>query len=638
MSASPPPRFRSLTWRLVAWILACAGLVFAIALLRSYGVARQMVEGAAHQEATSVVAAVVNRLDRSLKTVDHTTGLLAAVLMETQPSGDELGRLLEALLGTHPNVHGAAVAYEPRAFSADRERFGLYRSRGTDGRILAMDLTASPSTYWEKEWYTKAATSRAPRWSSVETDERGGGRALVTFSRPLLASDGTLRGVAMIDLDLLWLSEAAARLPIGRGGFVVVLSPSGQVLANSRDPGRLGIDLSRESDPALAHIVRRMLTGQTGFEPIVGPNGQRARVVYAAVEGVGWSVAAVYPEETLFREARDLGFVATRLLVLGLVLLALVVAQLARRLTLPLRALAASAPELGAGNLDTALPEVRSHDEIGALTRAFVAMRDSLKAYIANLERTTAAKQRLESEVRIAHRVQMAMLPEREARGEGFELSATLIPARTVGGDLYDHFVSDGRLVFMVGDVSGKGVGPALFMARAKTFFEVSAARHDDPSQVLADVNRGLCAENEEGMFVTVWCGSLDLATGALRCAVGGHDAPYLLPADGPPRQLELDGGPLLGLMDGATFPENRATLAPGDLLLLYSDGVSEAMDPQGRLFSLERIGEVLSARPASADAARDLVLDAVRSFAAGAQQSDDITIMAVRRLGAEPR
>ena len=169
----------------------------------------------------------------------------------------------------------------------------------------------------------------------------------------------------------------------------------------------------------------------------------------------------------------------------GLALLALVVVVLSRRLTRPLSALAASAGTIARGDLDAPLPPVESRDEVGALAGAFHHMRDSLKEYVRNLQETTAAKERLEGELRAARRIQAAMLPEPTAGGpgEGYELGATLVPARAVGGDLFDHFRDGSRVFFLVGDVSGKGIGAALFMARAKTVFETEASGKPIPGR-----------------------------------------------------------------------------------------------------------------------------------------------------------
>jgi sigma-B regulation protein RsbU (phosphoserine phosphatase) len=309
---------------------------------------------------------------------------------------------------------------------------------------------------------------------------------------------------------------------------------------------------------------------------------------------------------------------------------------LSRRLTRPIADLDGSARRLATGDLDARLPEVLSRDEVGRLTQAFHEMRVSLKTYIRDLAETTKAKERLEGELRVARRIQMAMLPGRSAGGPsaGWELAATLEPARQVGGDLYDHFEQDGRVFFLVGDVSGKGVPAALFMARAKTLFQVVAARETDPGEILRRVNLGLVAENDAGMFVTVACGSWDGRSGDLLYSCGGHEPAIRVGSDGKAAAIDAEGGPLLGLLDAASFPVHRVRLEPGEAIVLYTDGVSEANDPEGALFGAERLVAALSGRGGSSAAdLTEALLAATREHAAGAPQSDDITILVLRCL-----
>jgi sigma-B regulation protein RsbU (phosphoserine phosphatase) len=272
---------------------------------------------------------------------------------------------------------------------------------------------------------------------------------------------------------------------------------------------------------------------------------------------------------------------------------------------------------------------------MGALTESFHHMRDSLKAHIKDLQETTAAKERLESELKVARKIQMDMLPKKAAGGEGYELTATLVPARAVGGDLYDHFVQDGtRLLFMVGDVSGKGVPAALFMARVKTLLEATAGRESSPAVILNEMNRVLGSENEAGLFVTAVLCVLDTRSGELEFACGGHEPPILVPLEGDPTTLEADGGPVLALIDVAEYPLNRATLKPGDALVLYTDGVHEAQNVEGEFFGGERLSAAtVKGRPDGTPGVTGSVLNAVRAFAGEAPQSDDITILTVKFL-----
>jgi sigma-B regulation protein RsbU (phosphoserine phosphatase) len=264
-------------------------------------------------------------------------------------------------------------------------------------------------------------------------------------------------------------------------------------------------------------------------------------------------------------------------------------------------------------------------------------MRGSLRRYIHDLETTTAAKQRLEGELQVARRIQMDMLPGPRAGGptDGYELAATLEPARAVGGDLYDHRLVGGRVFWLVADVSGKGVGAALFMARAKALFEAWSARRSDPAEILVEVNRGLARENDAGMFVTAVCGWLDVATGELAFSCAGHEPPLRVPPAGAPAPLPGEGGPILGLLDTVAFPVNAVRLAPGEAILAYTDGIGEAFDAQGGLFGLERLEGAVTAAPSrDPDTLNAAVREAVRGFAGVARQSDDITILTLRYRG----
>jgi sigma-B regulation protein RsbU (phosphoserine phosphatase) len=239
-----------------------------------------------------------------------------------------------------------------------------------------------------------------------------------------------------------------------------------------------------------------------------------------------------------------------------------------------------------------------------------------------------------ENEMRIAHDIQMAMLPK-GAGGcdafEGCEIAAVLEPARSVGGDLYNYFVSaPGTLCFAVGDVSDKGVPAALFMVKTNTLLRSVAGESDGPDRILEKVNRELCRDNEACMFVTLLVGVMNLETGELALANAGHNAPVLRSADGTCRFVEFDHGPALGFDEAATFPVWRSSLGLDQTLLLYTDGVTEAFDANEEMFSDERLLAVVPSLGVGASGATRSLLRAVQEFAGGTGQSDDITVVAL--------
>ena len=282
---------------------------------------------------------------------------------------------------------------------------------------------------------------------------------------------------------------------------------------------------------------------------------------------------------------------------------------------------------------------ISAKNEIGTLAASFNEMTRRLNESIEHLKETTAAKERIERELQIAHEIQMSMVPKIfppfPDRSE-FDIFATLVPAREVGGDLYDFFfMDDDHLCFAVGDVSGKGVPAALFMAVTKTLFRATAnGNGSTPGEILTRLNTDICRDNESGMFVTFFCGILNIRTGQVDYSNGGHNLPYYLRRDGV-SPLENFGGISLGLMEQSPYASGRMVLRPGDALLLYTDGVTEAMNPSRTLYSDERLEKFLGTNRSSAPSQiiGDLISD-VRHFAGEAPQSDDITLLALHYFG----
>jgi sigma-B regulation protein RsbU (phosphoserine phosphatase) len=276
-----------------------------------------------------------------------------------------------------------------------------------------------------------------------------------------------------------------------------------------------------------------------------------------------------------------------------------------------------------------------------ALMRELTAKNRELQESFDNLRRTTTAKERMESELNIGRDIQMSMLPLKfppfPHRNE-FTVFATLEPAREVGGDFYDFFlVDEDRFCFCVGDVSGKGVPAALFMAVTKTLIKSRATNDFSPASILTHVNDEISENNDSAMFVTLWLGILDVTTGEMSYCNAGHNPPYLCSASGEVIRLAKRHGPVLGAVEGLVYGEDSETLQVGDYLFVYTDGVTEAMDPAGELYEEDRLVQVLEAR--DYDSVEELVAastDDVWRFQSDAEQADDVTVLAMRFTGRE--
>ncbi|HEX7112889.1 MAG TPA: SpoIIE family protein phosphatase [Mizugakiibacter sp.] len=346
---------------------------------------------------------------------------------------------------------------------------------------------------------------------------------------------------------------------------------------------------------------------------------------------------AVLTHAELVRRAQWLLGGVAALSLLGLLALGALAVGTGRRITRPLRALNADLERVARGDLDSPLTPVHRQDELGQLARGVDAMRTALKAHIAELTIAVQARSRLDGELEAAREIQRSMLPGGGAlqrSGSGFALCARLMPARSVGGDFYGVFRHDTRhLCFALGDVSDKGVPAALFMARVVGHLEGATRDTLDPQRILARLNAELCQRNDNLMFVTLFCGVLDLAEGALAYASAGHEAPLLVRADGECVTLPIAGGPPLGVDPVAQFATLRYALDPGDLLLAYTDGVTDARASGGGLFGEARLIAAALAGERAPAAVVERVLGSLERHTQDSEPADDITLFALQYL-----
>ena len=327
----------------------------------------------------------------------------------------------------------------------------------------------------------------------------------------------------------------------------------------------------------------------------------------------------------------------------------------ARRIVQPVTALTTAAAEVDTDTLsfapETLDPVAGRRDELGTLVRVFQNMvrqvqareeylESMVRARTRDLEESNAqlerAKERMESELKIAHALQGAILPKTLPDSPSFSGQALMTPAREMGGDFYDFFtLDDGRLSVVMADVSGKGVPAAFFMAIARTVMRAAAARHPDPGPCLEEVNDAICEQNPQDLFVTLFYGILDPKTGEFVYANAGHNPPFVVKRPGDVQALPMTGGMAVGVMPGLPYSEDATTMAPGDTMFLYTDGITEAMNVDEEEFTEARLEAVLADGHAlPVDAVLTNVTSAVVEFVAGAEQSDDITCIVLRYDG----
>ena len=617
---------RSMASRLAFGVLAGTLLVVVVGGMVLFHFVRQQILEQTHRQSAALASDAGHRIQHRLDKVADTAQMLAALI---GPRPDDAEWLIRDAIAHNADLAGLAAAYVPSTSDLGAPDRSPFVSRLADGSLAERDLRKDPVPYWEQPWFGNGLNCSVGCWQQPFFSQSRQ-RRLVNYS-VAIRMGGQPAGVLNADVTLEWLQGVLQSLNRPQGTEAFVIDPKGIYLAND-DPRQVG-------QPARDELLAALRAGGDGpirqTDAPTSANQGPVWIYRAPLGGTRWQFGMVVPEDRIYAGVRRTFSIVIGVGVLALLSLTLLTLVVTRRTLSPLGVLAERAEQVARGALDFALPAVRRRDEVGRLTHAFDRMRHELADHIAELGRVAREQARLASELEIAQQIQTALLPGAhflDARCNNFELHAVLKPARTVGGDLYSYFMlHDQRFYVMVGDVSDKGIPAALFMARAITLAKALAPRAQSPQQLLQLLNQDLCRNNDGCMFVSLLCGLLDTGTGHLTMASAGHEPPVLWGSEAP-HLLELETGPALGLDEEATYTSRRIRLRPGETLVMYTDGITEATDASLEMYGPDRMLACLQryAMADEGDPAGFLLAD-VEAFAAGHGQADDITVLALR-------
>ena len=489
---------------------------------------------------------------------------------------------------------------------------------------------------------------------------------------PYYDSDGNFAGGVGVGAEINSLYYTLVNLVPGdetlnsdeRMGSIIV-NQDGKVIMSSEKEGILVVsdkDLRLHEDEDVAKVVKRM-TAMENDIVINDWEGKRYYVAFAPIKIANWSFAMIIESNAVnaaadtaknkiltlmdeFKaEIRQLFFN----IMLGSLFVVLIMLVIILRLNIresnkflkPLQELISGVKDISKGNFDRRL-EVTSEDEIGDLAKAVNTMSSELKTYMTDLTKITSEKERIATELNVATNIQLSALPHDffTERSE-FEIYATMKAAKEVGGDFYDFYlVGEKHLVMTIADVSGKGVPAALFMMKGKTILKNLAMmmkNPDDLAAVMTLANQQLCQGNDEMMFITVFLAMLDLETGRLIYVNGGHNPPVLYRDDEKKfRYMDVEQNCVLGLMDEIDFEQQETQINSGDILYMYTDGVTEAMSETKEQYGEARLEKCLNSIDHKCELSILLngVSKSLSEHVQQAEQSDDITMLAVRFVG----
>ena len=627
---------RRITWRVI--LIMVIFNVFIIGAVFIFHLAMSEVES--EMRAQYMIDRIDGKLTAVLDGAEITATNCLAEFEANLSSPEKLYDAMEQEFRKNNRYLGFGIGFEPDYFASKGRWFEPYVTMTDSTHVERKQIGSAEHDYFNQEWFVKGRGLKKGEGYLTDPyfDKDGAKCLLSTYSTPFFDGQGRLAGVFGIDLNLNWIEQTVIEEenkikerefldddPDNPGDvkqfFIQVLDSKGKKIVGSEEFDEKTLKTILEKD-------------STGFQR-ANINDESYFFSSKRIASTGWIVVVALHQDFAFLNGYGMGIIILFFMTLGGIVIFFFTGRSIKRAIKPLHTLSDSAQEVAHGNFDTPLPTFKYQDEIAQLRDSFETMQQSLTRYVQELKESTAAKASIESELNVAHSIQMSMLPKifpPFPHRDDIELYAIQNPAKAVGGDLYDYFIRDEKLFFCIGDVSGKGVPASLVMAVSRTLFRNVAAHNAEPKLIVKAMNEAICEGNDYNMFVTLFIGVLDLKTGHLSYCNAGHDAPYIQGS-----KLPCDSNLPIGVVPDWSFTEQEAMMQPNSTIFLYTDGLTEAENTRHEQFGEQRVTDVVSPFTGSPQQLIEAMTAAVHLFVGDTEQSDDLTMLAIKYTQTKP-
>lgn len=526
------------------------------------------------------------------------------------------------LFGNYEDSLGGGIWFKPYLIQG-KKYFCIYAFRNKDNKmVIDRQFETEEYNYPEKSWYKeiipKLSEGENLVWSSPYYEKEGSNTLMMTAGSGIY-NNGNLIGLSTVDWEISSIVKSVSEMKITPNSFGLFADIKHDYIIASTDP-------YLDNDKLIGKSIKNIPWYRDNLKQITYITYQGQKYIpFVKILDNGMIYIVVVPKAELFKKLyNNVYSLFGSLLFVGFLLAAFLYIGLKRNIDKPINKLSDIANRIGSGDLNTEI-KLEKPEEFARLAETFNIMAGDIKDI-------TKERERIESELSLAQNIQASSLPSEfppfPDRSE-FDIFASMTPAKEVGGDFYDFFfIDENRLMFLIADVSGKGVPAALFMMRVKTLINYVAKSGLSPSEMLEEINRQICSNNKQGFFVTMLVGIVDVQTGSLTFVNCGHNPPILKQGD-EFKYLELNSNIVLGAFDNAKFETDELRLNKDDEIIIYTDGITEAANDNDELYGEARLLE--SANNTKSIVLKDMVQelrDDVKRFTKNYPQSDDMTML----------
>ncbi|MCQ2171238.1 MAG: SpoIIE family protein phosphatase [Bacteroidales bacterium] len=627
---------RSISRKLSRKIVLLTLLIFVLAMIAVAVVSLIAIHNESIGNARGALRNTSLDIESLLVNVESAGRVTTRSIIHFNSEGSDISHVTEDAVLSDKTISGCAMAFEPhKSAHSDREYYMVasYISEGEDV-ARTVNLGGTDYDYLTMDWYQIPKLLDKPYWSEPYFDVITS-QTVTTYSIPVYDDGDELVGILKFDIALTWLTDMISSLQPYPSSYNILIGRNGSFISHIQREKILNETIFSEplaegNEKALG-MAMEIMSQQDGLLHFTF-KGKGYYQIFEKLRN-GWTAVIVCPQSEVYSDARMINITLAIVALLGIILMYLGCKKIISRSTMPLTEFTNAALTMAKGNFNATIPDVDSQDEIRYLHDSLCYLQSSINTYIKELKASLVSNEKFENELNIASAIQRNMLPREFPKTSDFDLYAALFPAKEVGGDLYDFYVKGDHLYFAIGDVSGKGVPAALFMAITRSAYRFISGMGMNMEQVERNINNAFTEGNESGMFVTMFIGCLDLKTLELEYCNAGHNPIVVVSPSGKADFLHAKANLAAGLIGGFQYQGETLQLEKGSRLILYTDGISEAENRQKELFGEDRLLEYSASVPVTTSAKdfTDGLLDAVRGFTDGNEQNDDITVLTIR-------
>lgn len=620
-----------LAQRLIIYLLATLVLTFFLIFFIVITNSRKFINKNASELAHIMAINTINTLNRRVVEIERIPQAIASLYGDITPENAHL--LPARLLVGYSQFVSCSVAYDSTQCGLNHPMY--YSAYRVNKDSIASFCNKRDLFYSLNPKHALRINSQNGFWIKIGSAPN----IIVSYCAFLKEPGKRPFAILKIDFSMQELTNFINDFHFFRNGYLLIIDKHGNFIAHP-DANALNtsnISTYQKSKKILAeNVYEPFMQGKSGFG-IFSKNGINHFIYYTPIPNIDWRIGVVCPHSEILFSSSSFIFLLLLTLSIGLSFLFWASFKIAYTVSHPLKEFSSSVRKAAEGNFDVPLPENSSTKEIHELHRAFQYMQQNLMAYVGELKTNAAANERINAEMKLAKKLQRRFLPRLTNCPDSIELFSELRQSYEVGGDLYDYFIMDQKLFFVVGDVSGKGTPAALYMASIMKLFRNVSSQSHSTAEICSIINTYMCQNNgpDDDMYITMFVGILDILTGKMTFTNAGHPYPFVIQSKS--EVLPLDNYPdaPIGIVDEHPFNEYVYDLKPNSLILLYTDGVTDAEDAGARFYGGKRFEVcVRQAAGSGPQFMINAIMDNIKEFIGDAPQTDDLTLLSILYKG----